>query len=196
MSKPRWDIIVIGCSAGGLKAIETIFAKIPAEYPTPIILVQHVSTDPKVTLASFLQAHLPHNIVEARNEQKIAQNCIYVAPSGYHLLVEDDHRFSLCAGEQVSYARPSIDVLFSSVAEVYGEHLLGIVLTGANRDGTKGAKAIKACGGMVIAQDPAKAEVDTMPKSVIHGGFADYVLSLDEIAKFLLENGMQDGATV
>jgi two-component system chemotaxis response regulator CheB len=107
------------------------------------------------------------------------------------LLIEDDRTFSLCVSEKVNYARPSIDVLFEMAAEVYGDKLIGIILTGANTDGSRGLKGIRAGGGLTIVQDPATAEFEAMPKAALNTTTVDYVLSLQEIGALL--NRVQGG---
>ena len=108
-----------------------------------------------------------------------------MAPPNYHLLIEPDQTFTLTIDERVNYARPSIDVLFETAAEVFREHLIGIILTGANNDGSHGLKRIKELGGMAIVQDPETAEVDSMPKAAVAACAVDHVLSLEEISAFL-----------
>ena len=108
-------------------------------------------------------------------------------PANYHLLLESDKTFSLTVDEKVNYSRPSIDVTFKSVADVFGEKLIGIILTGANSDGAMGLKTIKDKGGITIVQDPLTAESAVMPQSAIRACDPDYVLPLDEIASVLIE---------
>jgi two-component system chemotaxis response regulator CheB len=108
-----------------------------------------------------------------------------VAPADYHLLVEDD-RFALSVDARVQFARPSIDVLFESVAEGYRDRAIGIVLTGANADGAEGLAAIKRNGGVVIVQDPETATRKAMPEAALAAAVADAVLPLEAIGPFLL----------
>ena len=113
------------------------------------------------------------------------KNKIYIAPPNYHLLVEADRTFSLSIDEPVNYARPSIDVLFETAADVYKTNLIGVILTGANTDGSHGLKRIKETGGLSVVQDPSTAEADTMPRAAIAAVDVDYVLPLEEIGKVL-----------
>tara|TARA_B100000989_G_scaffold298840_1_gene290378 strand:+ start:45467 stop:46054 length:588 start_codon:yes stop_codon:yes gene_type:complete len=186
MMELRWDIILIGTSAGGMKALEAILPQIPQDFPIPIVIVQHMGPDSDNYLASLLNEKCQVNVTEAQDGEKILSGTAYLAPGGYHLLIENDKTLSLCVGEKINYSRPSIDVLFSSASDVFGEKTLAIILTGANKDGTEGAIHIREDGGTVIAQDPATAEVPTMPQAVVDAEAADHVLPLDEIAQFIV----------
>ena len=182
-----WDAIVIGCSAGGIQALKRLLSLLPETFPVPIIIVQHMGPDAGNFLASYLNKHCALMVMEAETEQQPEPGKVYLAPANYHLLIEDQCSLSLCAGEKIAYARPSIDMLFESAADVFEEKLLGIILTGANNDGTQGALKIKAKNGIIIAQDPEEAEINIMPLSVIEVGAANHVLSLANIAAFLKE---------
>ena len=135
-------------------------------------------------LELLLQEHVERRVSEPDDKTPIERSHVYVAPADYHLLVEDG-RFALSLEQHVNYARPSIDVLFQSVADEYGDRAIGIVLTGANVDGAAGLAAIKARGGVAIVQDPASAARGTMPEAAIAATEADAVLPLEEIAPFL-----------
>jgi two-component system chemotaxis response regulator CheB len=111
----------------------------------------------------------------------------YFAPPNYHLLIEEDHTFSLSIEGRVNYSRPSIDVLFESALDAYCSKLIGIILTGANNDGSRGLKKIKDCGGLAIVQDPKTAEVSAMPEAALKISKIDHVLQLEEIAPFLIK---------
>ncbi len=117
--------------------------------------------------------------------EHLLKNKIYIAPPNYHLLVEADRTFSLSIDEPVNYARPSINVLFETAADVYKTNLVGVILTGANADGSHGLKRIKETGGLSVVQDPSTAEADTMPKAAIAAVDVDYVLPLEEIGKVI-----------
>jgi len=115
----------------------------------------------------------------------VESGTIYFAPANYHLLVEPDKTFSLSTEARVNYSRPSIDVLFESAADTYMDRLVGIILTGANSDGTNGAARIKELGGLIIAQDPETAEADAMPMSVVKHVQVDHILALNRIGDFI-----------
>jgi len=182
-----YKAIVIGASAGGLTALQEILAPLPADFPLPILVVQHrlPTADDLLTFALNESCNL--TIREADEKDYIEPGCVFVAPSNYHLLVERDRTLSLSADAKVCYSRPSIDVLFESAADIYLSHLIGVILTGANHDGTAGLKKIKQNGGLTLAQDPATAEADIMPLSAIRENVVDQILSLADIASLLLQ---------
>src|SRR5688500_15994954 len=121
--------IVIGVTLGGLNAMKYLFPLLPADFPIPIIVVQHISPHSDNHWVSLLNDMSRLNIKEADEKEKIRAGNIYVAPANYHLLVERDHTFSFTIDEKVNFARPSIDVLFDSAADAYGNELIGVVLT-------------------------------------------------------------------
>ncbi|MCP3876490.1 MAG: chemotaxis protein CheB, partial [Desulfobacteraceae bacterium] len=124
-------------------------------------------------------------VIEAEDKENIKAGKVYIAPGEYHLLVEKQRIFSLSVDELVCFSRPSIDVLFESAASAYGEQLVGVILTGANSDGSEGIKSIKKNNGLTIAQDPDTAEVNVMPLSAIATGCIDYIIPLEEIPPFI-----------
>ena len=179
-------IIVVGASLGGLQALEVFVSGLPERFPVPVAVVQHRSPDAGDLLRRLLQRHTPLRVREPSDKDAIAAGHIYLAPSDYHLIVEAD-TFALSTDAPVSYARPAIDVLFESAAEAYGAQTIGIVLTGANEDGARGASRINAYGGIVIVQDPASAECPIMPGATLAAVEADRVLPLEGIAPFVVE---------
>lgn len=159
----RHDIIAIGASAGGLAALCTLIGQLPADFEIPIAIVQHRAKESEL-LAPLLQDCTQMRVMEVEDKQPIVPHSVYVAPPDYHLLI-DQNAFSLSTEDLVRYSRPSIDVFFESAADAYGPGVIGVVLTGANRDGTDGLMKIVARGGQAFVQDPATAEVDVMPAS-------------------------------
>ena len=147
----------------------------------PIIAVQHRSKDSGETMAAYLQEGCALIVTEAEDKDVIQSGHVYLAPPDYHLLV-DGSSLALSTDEQVNYSRPSIDLLFESAAEAYGKGLVGVVLTGANQDGTQGARRIKDFGGMVLVQDPRTAESPAMPESAIAMVKIDAILPLEKIS--------------
>jgi two-component system chemotaxis response regulator CheB len=178
--------VVIGCSAGGLEVLRTILPRLPADYPWPVVVVSHTTADAGDLLAQLLDrcCALPVRVAEDTNA--VAGGTIYVAPPGYHLLIERDQSFALSIDAKVCNVRPAIDVLFQSAAEAFDGRLVGVLLTGANEDGRAGMVAIKALGGLTLVQDPETAFADIMPRSAITAGVADYVLAPAAIADFLV----------
>jgi len=186
-----YEAIVIGVSSGGMKAMKVLFSLLPMNFKTPIVIVQHIGSRSENIWIRLLNEKSHLEIKEADEKEKIEKGKAYVAPPNYHLMIEMDRTFSLTIDERVNYARPSIDVLFESAAEVYRDKLIGIVLTGANNDGTKGIKHIQECGGLTIVQHPDTAESSTMPSSAIAAIHPDYILSLEDIVTLLIEIDQQ-----
>lgn len=180
------QLVVMGTSLGGMQALEVILHGLMPDFPLPIAIVQHRGPDWGVQseLTRLLQLHCALPLSEAGDKDPIRPGCVYLAPSDYHLLVEEG-RFALSVDARVSHARPSIDVLFESAADVYREALLAVVLTGASADGAAGARRVRERGGSVVAQDPATAEAPVMPTAAIATGAVERVLPLHEIAPYL-----------
>ena len=182
-----FDIVVIGSSWGGLRALSAIVRDLPGTFPLPVAVAQHRSPDaPDGALAAVLGSHAHLPVREAEDKEPIERGVIYVAPADYHLLVERG-RFALSIDERVRFSRPSVDVLFESAADAYGSRVVAVVLTGANDDGAAGLAAVKRSGGFTIVQDPATAEKGAMPRAAIHRRIPDLVLPLDAIARRLVE---------
>ena len=177
--------IAIGVSTGGVRALKSLLGQLPADFPLPLLVVQHISPDAGSGMAKLLDDCCAIRVKEADEQDEVLPATVYLAPPNYHLLVERDGRLSLSADRPVSYARPSVDVLFESAAEVYGPGLIGVILTGANFDGANGAKTIKERGGLIIVQDPADAESSQMPTAALAATQADHVLALASMAELL-----------
>ena len=159
-------LVVIGASWGGLQALSRIVQHLPVGLPAALAIVQHRSKDSGTLLAELLQDVTALRVVDVEDKEPILAGHAYVAPPDYHLLV-DDGVFSLSVDAAFRYSRPSIDVTMTSAAEAYGDHVVGVVLTGANDDGARGARHVVERGGAVLVQDPATAEVRTMPEAAI-----------------------------
>ena len=184
MTARRRQLVVVGASLGGLQALTAILPALPADFPLPLVLVLHRGIDPESQLAELLQRHSALPVREANDKEPLVGGHVYVGPSDYHLLVERGW-LALSTDARVSHARPSIDVLFESAADSYGEGVIAVLLTGASRDGAQGALRIKQRGGLVAAQDPATAEAPVMPRAAIEAGAVDRVLPVAEIAAWL-----------
>jgi two-component system chemotaxis response regulator CheB len=182
---PGYRLIVVGVSAGGLFALRTLVAGLPADFEVPIAVVQHRSRDSEL-LCELLQECSTLPVGEANDKESIEQGHVYVAPPDYHLLVEPGY-FVLSTDDPVRFSRPSIDVMFSSAADAYGADVIGIVLTGANADGARGLKKIVDRGGYAIVQDPADAEVQVMPQQALKAVPGACVLPMSRIAAHLAE---------
>jgi len=181
----NFEAIVMGASAGGLHALQAILSQLPTNFQLPIMIVQHRPPVADDFLLLALANSCSLQIKEADQHDSVQSGEVYLAPANYHLLVERDRTLSLSIDAKVCLSRPSIDVLFDTAADTYQGNLIGIILTGANHDGTAGLKKIKARGGLTIAQDPTTAEVGIMPRSAIRANAVDKVLTLADIAAFL-----------
>jgi two-component system chemotaxis response regulator CheB len=182
-----YGIVVVGASLGGLRAVSELLDVLPDEVDVPVVLAQHRAPDSeRDSLAALLRRHTRRVVVEAGDKDPIRPQHVYVAPPDYHLLVDEEGSFALSTDERVQYARPSVDVLFESAADAYGERTIGIVLTGANADGAAGLLAIRDVGGVAIVQDPATAEARQMPDAAIRATAADAILPVREMGTFLL----------
>ena len=181
----KYEAIVIGVSSGGMMTLKTILRHLPSDFALSIIIVQHQHPHSDAFIAEFLDARCSLTVKQADEKELIMPGKIYIAPPNYHLLVEEDKTFSLSIDKRVHFARPSIDVLFETAADVFNEKLVGIILTGANDDGSHGLRKIKDSGGLTIVQDPDTAEVDTMPKAAIVSTKVDYILPLKKIGPFI-----------
>jgi two-component system, chemotaxis family, protein-glutamate methylesterase/glutaminase len=180
-----YELICIGASWGGLRAVRQLLADIPGELDQPIVIAMHRHPDVRDGGLPEVVAHYtPRVVTDAHDKQPIERRHVYLAPADYHLLVERGS-FALSLEGRVQYARPSIDVLFESAADAYGPGVIGIILTGSNADGAAGLARIKARGGVAVIQDPAEAERRAMPEAAIEATVADAVLPLAEIGKFI-----------
>lgn len=183
-----FKIVVIGTSLGGLSALQTVLGDLPSNFQLPIAIVQHRHRDSDDTLKAMIQQFVALPVREVEDKDEMVSGTVYLAPADYHLLVEPGY-FALSTDEPVSYARPSIDVLFESAADIYGEQVIGVILTGANQDGMQGLKKIKARGGKTIVQEPSTAASPIMPAAAISAVAVDWILSLYEIAPLLVNLG-------
>jgi two-component system chemotaxis response regulator CheB len=181
----RIEAVVIGASAGGVEALGALLPSLPAGYGLPVFCILHLPGDRESRLAELFGERLPLPVREAADKEGIAPGTVYFAGAGYHLSVEKDFTFSLSCEPPVHYARPAIDVLMESSADAYGPGLVGILLTGANHDGAEGMARIHASGGLTVVQDPADAQVATMPKSAIDRFTPHLILPLARIGALL-----------
>lgn len=190
MSEPTLSplrAVAIGASAGAVDALLRLLPALPASYPLAVLLVVHVPPDARDTFAGLFAGRCPLVVKEAEDTEVIRPGVVYVAPSNYHLQVEPDFTLSLSSDEQVLFSRPSIDVLFETAADAFGNSLAGVVLTGGNSDGARGLRAIMAAGGLGLVQDPATAAYPEMPTAALKACPSARVLSLDAI-RHMLEN--------
>lgn len=184
---PRVKAIVIGASAGGVEALLGILGPLREGFALPIIVVLHLPDERRSQLAEVFARRVPMPVAEAGDKTPIEAGTLYFATPGYHLSVEQDHSFSLSLEDRVHYSRPAIDYLFESAADAYGASLVAVLLTGANRDGARGLAQVQRHGGLTIVQDPAEAQVATMPLAALDTHRPDHVLPIQGIGRLLAE---------
>ncbi|MDD4648682.1 MAG: chemotaxis protein CheB [Desulfoplanes sp.] len=180
------ELIVMGTSLGGLEALQTIFSGLDKNFSIPIAAVLHRSKEKQSSLVPLLKKHSYLTIVEPEDKTPIAPGNIYIAPMGYHLLVNGDH-FLLSIDPRVCHARPSIDVLFDSAAFFLQDRLAAVLLTGSGSDGTRGLVRVNTSGGMVIVQDPATAQNAEMIETALRNVKPNMIMSLEKIPLYLNE---------
>lgn len=183
---PAFDVVVMAASLGGLEALRRVLAPLPANFPAPILVAQHVDARSPSYLPALLKQSVGLAIKHAAVGERLQAGTVYVAPPGRHLLVRPPGECELCDGPRINFARPSADQLFSSAADAFGRRALGVVLTGRLSDGTAGAASIRRVGGVVLAQDPATCRAAGMPRSAIDRGVIDVVLPLPALADALI----------
>jgi two-component system chemotaxis response regulator CheB len=182
-----YDLIAVGASWGGLEALERVLCALPARFGVPIVIVQHRSVDSgSGAISAILARHSGRDVREPGDKDPIEAGRIYVAPADYHMLVEPGS-LALSTDAHVQHSRPSIDVLFDSAADAYGERLIAVLLTGLNVDGAYGITRVRRRGGYTIAQDPDTAARAEMPQAAIDTGDVNRVADLDEIAPLLVQ---------
>ncbi|MBI2811793.1 MAG: chemotaxis protein CheB [Candidatus Melainabacteria bacterium] len=183
---PTRDIIVIGASAGGIEAIQELLQLLPGDLDASIFIVVHLAPHVPSCLARVLSrgTHLP--IETPVDGQIFEKRHVYVAPANQHMLINEG-TISLNSDPLENWARPSVDSLFRTAAGTYHQRVVGIILSGALHDGTAGLQTVKSHGGLAIVQKPEEAAFGGMPKSAIAGVDVDYVLSVPEIAKKIIE---------
>jgi two-component system, chemotaxis family, protein-glutamate methylesterase/glutaminase len=182
-----YKAVVIGGSAGSFQGIVKILAQLPKDFPLPIIMALHRLKHVRNGFVEALSIKSVVKVLEPNDKEPIKKGFIYLAPSNYHLCVELGNHFALSTEEMVNNSRPAIDITLGSSAFVYRDKLIGILLSGANRDGGLGMKHIKDRGGLTIVQEPTECMIDTMPKAALALTKIDYTLKIDQIVDFLKE---------
>lgn len=193
-SPAGFEIVAVAASAGGISALSKMVEALPADFPAPVLVVQHIDPRHESLIAQILQRHTGLKVLEARQGVEIQPGHIYVAPPDRHLLVERGGVLNLTRTELVHFVRPSGDLLFESVAASYGERAIAVVLSGSGSDGATGIQAINQKGGTTIAQDQQTSEVYGMPAAAVATGCVDFVLPLAEIGPALVTLVMKQQA--
>lgn len=178
-----FPVVVLGCSWGGLSALSVVLEGLPPDLPAAVVIVQHRMHGPS-ELASLLASHTSWDVCEAEDKEELSPSRVFLAPPGYHLLV-DGPRFALSTEAPENHSRPSVDVSFQSMAEAFGERLVGVVLTGANDDGARGLASVVRYGGAALVQDPDTAERRAMPDAAVAAVPEAVVVPLDELAPLI-----------
>ncbi len=183
----QYKAIVIGGSAGSFQGITKILSSLPEDFALPIILCLHRLKHVRNGFVEALSIKSIKPVTEPVDKESIKRGQVYLAASNYHLSVELGNFFSLSTEEMVNNSRPSIDVTFETSAYVYRQKLIGILLSGANRDGAWGMKRVHDLGGLTIVQDPQECVIDTMPTAALNLSPIDHTLKIDQIVDFLSE---------
>ena len=181
---PQFDVIAIGASAGGVEALHVVVSALPAALPATVLVVQHMDRRHKSMLAGLLARRSRLGVRQAVQGEAVLRGTVYIAQPDMHLIVRDGH-LALTDTNPVHFSRPSIDLLFESVADAYGDRAIGVILSGTGLDGATGVRAIKAKGGTTIIQDPASAAHPGMPQAARATGAVDLTLPLEEIGPAL-----------
>jgi len=186
VSRDPWcDLVAIGASAGGLAALVDVLSSIDSDFPA-VVIVQHLDPRHKSQMAALLERKTHKPVKEAEDGEPLVRGTIYIGPPDEHLLVSQG-KIQLAHSRLIRFSRPSIDIMFGSVAATYGARAIGVILSGSNRDGADGIAAIKRAGGITVAQDPATAEYRIMPQAAIDTGCVDLTVPLDRIGRTLTQ---------
>ena len=185
MALPFEHVVVIGASAGGVNALLQIAAALPARFPAPVCIAQHIGSGASL-LPELLRFRAANHATHAEDGERLVPGTLHIAPPDRHLLLEGE-TLRLTHGPKENHARPAIDPLFRTAAASFGPRVIGVILTGQMDDGTAGLQAIKECGGIAIVQDPRTALEPSMPRSAVANVDVDHVVALEAIAPLLAE---------
>jgi two-component system chemotaxis response regulator CheB len=177
---PQFDVVAIGASAGGVEALHILVETLPVDFPAAVFIVQHMDPRHRSMLAGLLGRRSRLRVKQATDGEVVEPGTVYIAQPDAHLLVREG-RLVLTDTKLVHFSRPSIDLLFESVADAYGDRAISVILSGTGVDGADGTRAIKAKGGTTIAQSPSSAAHSGMPQAARATGCVDVTLPLEEI---------------
>jgi two-component system, chemotaxis family, protein-glutamate methylesterase/glutaminase len=181
----QYKAIVIGGSAGSFQVISKILQELPENFALPIIMCMHRLKNVRNGFVEALNIKSAKNIEEPEDKGNIQKGKLYLAPANYHLCIELGNTFAISTEEMVNNSRPAIDITFQTAAYVYRNKLVGILLSGANKDGAAGMAKIQERGGMTVVQDPKECLIDTMPAAALQATDIDHVLKTEQIIDFL-----------
>ncbi len=180
-----FDVVAIAASAGGLNALTKVLSALSSDFPAAIVVVQHLSAHHPSLMAEILNRRTAVNVKQAESGEQLRSGWVFMAPVDQHLLITTEGIVSLSDTAKLNFVRPAADRLFNSVAKSFKDRAIAVVLSGTGHDGATGIEAIKAQGGVAIAQDQASADYFGMPKAAIATGKIDFVLPLNKIASTL-----------
>lgn len=180
-----YKAVIIGGSAGSFQVITKILSSLPPNFHLPVLLSLHRLKHVRSGFVEALSIKASIPVIEPFDKDQIKPGKAYLAPANYHMFVELGNKIALSTEEPVNHSRPSIDLSFVTAAQVYREKLIGIILSGANKDGAYGLKKIKDYGGITIVQDPEECQVKTMTESSLRLSKVDHILKTNEIIRFL-----------
>ncbi|VCU72124.1 Chemotaxis response regulator protein-glutamate methylesterase [Pigmentiphaga humi] len=179
------ELVVIGCSTGGLRALQVLLGGLAPCPATAFVAAIHTASADTGLLCELLAPWTSMPVVEAQERTPVRSGTLQLAPPGYHLLIGTDRHFQLSVDPKISFVRPSVTVLLESAAAAYRDRLAGVILTGANDDGAAGLLAVRAHGGLALVQDPLEAQAPAMPQAALDLAGADHCLSLAGLAATL-----------
>ena len=182
-----FEAIVLGGSSGSVKFVMDLLRLIPYDFPLPIIMALHRPPDQATDMCLVLSKISKINVIEPDTKLILKKGTVYIAPSDFHLVIEQDKSVNIDKSPLVQFSRPSIDVLFMSASDVFKKNLIGILITGSNKDGAFGMKTIRENGGMTIVQNPIDSTVPRMPQAAIDATQIDYIARTEEIYNFFTE---------
>jgi len=179
--------VMIGGSAGSFQVVIRILSSLPRNYPLPVFLSLHRLKHVRSGFVEALSIKSAIPVVEPFDKEQIKPGKAYLAPANYHMYIDLGNRFSLSTEPPVNHSRPSIDLSFSTAAMAYRSKLVGVILSGANKDGALGLKKVKEQGGLCIVQDPKVCEVSTMTEAALQATQVDNVFNIEQIVNFLMK---------
>ena len=182
--------IVLGASAGGINALQSLLSQLDENFKAPIVVVLHRDREKESEFSKLFSAYYHGTVNEVKDKTLLEASNLYIAPRDYHLLIEDDKTLALSVEKEVNFSRPSIDILFESAARSLKKNVCGVLLTGANDDGAEGLAFIKENGGMTVVQSPAEAEHARMPQAALERFGPSMIGKISEISSFL--NGFKN----
>src|ERR1043165_6555262 len=185
-SGDKEDLVVVGASAGGVGALSTLVSTLNKSFPAPIVIAQHLDPQRPSQLGSILERRstLPITVVSEHGQTKLEGCNVYVVPSNRHVRISDGHVY--LEGDHNDRPKPSVDMLLSTAAQSYGDHLIAVILTGSGSDGAAGAVDVKTAGGVVIIQNPQTAAYPSMPLSLPPTA-VDHVVEIEQIGPLLFD---------